>query len=390
MRELHGVAEEVVHDLFDLAAIGADFERRILDLHDELDVLAARLHPQERHRLVADRADLELLDAQFHLACLYLRQIEDLVDQLQQMPATREDVGHIVLLVLAERAGAGVEEKLREPDDGVEGRAQLVRHVRQELAFQRVGALQLEVRLLEFLVDDLQLLGALLDLALEIGVHPLDVLEVLLLLLQLVQIQLVGIVDEHAERQGQDERVDPETLQEVRHPERQRAAGEERWRRPEKVLVPYLEHVQATAERHHPRDAVRVDQIEHERRDHQSEQRHAAAALGAPPEHDVRVAGGEGRDDERRNVEQRAVELHARRADETQAADAGDGDEHRVCGAQQNHGGQDEGMRDRHLDAHPQLHGVRRHDGTDEGAHQQLCVAAEGAAGQDVEMYDPL
>ena len=45
-------------------------------------------------------------------------------------------------------------------------------------------------------------------------------------------------------------------------------------------------------------------------------------------------------------------------------------------------------MRDRHLDAHPQVHGVRRHDGADEGEHQKLGVEAEGAPVQDVEHDD--
>ena len=160
------------------------------------------------------------------------------------MAAARQNVRHVVPLILIEVPRAGVEQQLGEPDDRVQRGAQLVRHVREELAFQGVGPLQLEVGLLKLLVDDLELLGALLHLALEVRVHPLDVLEMLLLLLQLVEVELVRVVDEDAERQRQHKRIDAEALQEIRHPQGQRAAREERRRRPEEVLVPDPEQVQ--------------------------------------------------------------------------------------------------------------------------------------------------
>ena len=99
-------------------------------------MLAAGFDTQQRRRLLADRSDLELFGAQLHLASLDLRQIENLVDQLQEVSAARQDVRDVVLLILAESARAGVEQEFGEPDDGVQGRAQLMRHVRQKLALQ--------------------------------------------------------------------------------------------------------------------------------------------------------------------------------------------------------------------------------------------------------------
>ena len=83
MRELDRVAQEVVHRLLDLAAVCQDLETGLRDVGNELDVLAPRLHAQERHRLLDHRSDLELLQAESHLAGLNLRQVQDLVDQLQ-------------------------------------------------------------------------------------------------------------------------------------------------------------------------------------------------------------------------------------------------------------------------------------------------------------------
>src|SRR6187549_1489208 len=57
------------------------------------------------------------------------------------MFAAGQDVSQKFLLLRRARLDVAVEHQLRKPDDGVEGCAQLVRHVGQELAFQAVRLL---------------------------------------------------------------------------------------------------------------------------------------------------------------------------------------------------------------------------------------------------------
>jgi hypothetical protein len=77
-------------------------------------------------------------------------------------------------LLLAERMQGVVGEQLREADDGVERRAQLVAHGGQELALQPVGVHRLLAVQLEVLVLDLAEVGA--PLLLELAAAP-DVAE---------------------------------------------------------------------------------------------------------------------------------------------------------------------------------------------------------------------
>ncbi len=77
------------------------------------------------------------------LARLHLGEIEHVVDQLQEVPAAAQHVAEEILLLLLEGAHLFVVEQLGEADDGVERRAQLVRHVGQELRLVRAGPGQL-------------------------------------------------------------------------------------------------------------------------------------------------------------------------------------------------------------------------------------------------------
>ena len=75
-----------------------------------------------------ERGDLEL-----DLPGLDLRQVEHVVDQRQQVVAGREDVVEVLLLLLVDLAEQPLPQHLREADDRVQRRPQLVRHVGQEV-----------------------------------------------------------------------------------------------------------------------------------------------------------------------------------------------------------------------------------------------------------------
>ena len=74
---------------------------------------------------------------------LDLGEIEHGVDQLQQVLAGRVDLPEVVGELLGAEVGGVLLEHLAVADDGVERRAQLVRHVGQELGLVAVGDLEL-------------------------------------------------------------------------------------------------------------------------------------------------------------------------------------------------------------------------------------------------------
>ena len=95
------------------------FDRPLAHHHDAaLERLAQR-----------ERRDLEL-----DLPRLDLREVEDVVDEREQVVARREDVVEVLLLLLVDLAEHLLAQHLREAEDRVQRRPQLVRHVGEELA----------------------------------------------------------------------------------------------------------------------------------------------------------------------------------------------------------------------------------------------------------------
>ena len=92
-----------------------------------------------------------------HLAGFDLGQIEDVVDQREQVLAAAEDVADEAALLLGHLADQAVLEHLGEADDRVERRAQLVRHVGEELGLHPARVLELDVLLLQRLLEALEL-----------------------------------------------------------------------------------------------------------------------------------------------------------------------------------------------------------------------------------------
>ena len=76
---------------------------------------------------------------QFHPAGFDLGQIENVIDELEEMASAGEDVVAVFELAGVQVAKSFVGEDFRETHDGIKGRAQLVAHVRQELALGAIG-----------------------------------------------------------------------------------------------------------------------------------------------------------------------------------------------------------------------------------------------------------
>ena len=173
-RELHGVREQVEDHLPDPPLVARDDvdagDRCERDLDAVLQRALAHHHDAALERVLQrERRDLEL-----DLPGLDLGQVEDVVDQRQQVVARGEDVLEVLRLLLVELAEELLAEHLREADDRVQRRPQLVRHVGQELRLVPARRLELAALLVQLGECRLELAGPLLDLLLEARIGLLE------------------------------------------------------------------------------------------------------------------------------------------------------------------------------------------------------------------------
>jgi hypothetical protein len=87
---------------------------------------------------VKQRGQLHRFGDQIHLTSLDLGEIEQVVDQAKQVLAIVEDPALKQALLVGDRAVLGITQGVREVDDRVERRAQLVAHVGQETRFVEI------------------------------------------------------------------------------------------------------------------------------------------------------------------------------------------------------------------------------------------------------------
>ena len=128
--ELHGVVDQVGQDLPETQRIAEQmFRDRRRDVRQELEALVVGLLRRQRR----DRADHvvqpEVRGLDIEPAGLDLRKVEDVVDHGEQRRAGVVDLAHVVALLRGERR---LERQMRQADDGVHRRADLVAHVREE------------------------------------------------------------------------------------------------------------------------------------------------------------------------------------------------------------------------------------------------------------------
>ncbi len=125
----------------ELRGIGDDRGEAGLHVYGHRVVLALRERFHERPDLVQRLGHLELREGELHPAGFDLREVEDVVDDLQQQPPRSQDVLHVAVLLLVQGPEGLVLEHFREPDDRVQRRAKLVTHLRQELRLGPAGCL---------------------------------------------------------------------------------------------------------------------------------------------------------------------------------------------------------------------------------------------------------
>ena len=141
--ELDGVRQEVQEDLANLALVADKLPEAVVDRHVEPEPVAGRALADEDHGAPDGRREIEAGELQLHPPRLDLRQVQDVVDEREEMAARGEDVLDVLGLLVVELSEHALPEHLREADDRVERRAELVRHVGEELGLVAAGGLEL-------------------------------------------------------------------------------------------------------------------------------------------------------------------------------------------------------------------------------------------------------
>src|SRR5580700_4295967 len=96
--------------------------------------LACNQSTQNFANLMDQHFQIDKFREEVHLARFNFRQVEHVVDELEEMASTSQNITNTILLLSADRTNFVVKENLREADDRVERSTQLVRHVREKLA----------------------------------------------------------------------------------------------------------------------------------------------------------------------------------------------------------------------------------------------------------------
>ncbi len=116
-----------------LGRVGPDEVRLGQTLDPEAQAAVLRHGPDQRRRIVHERAQVHRLEAHLLTAGLHAREAQDLVDELEQVQRAREHVPELVPLVLRQRTRDLRLQQVRARDDRGERRLQLVRHHRKEV-----------------------------------------------------------------------------------------------------------------------------------------------------------------------------------------------------------------------------------------------------------------
>ena len=121
--------------------------------HSTFTVVAVlrRERADRLHHVLDQRRDRERLDVELHLARLDLGEVEDVVDEREQMPAGAQHALERLDLVVPLQVARVLVQHLGDADDGVQRRAQLVRHVGEKLRLVLARRLQLLALLLDLL-----------------------------------------------------------------------------------------------------------------------------------------------------------------------------------------------------------------------------------------------
>lgn len=164
--ELDRVGKQVAQDLPEPGVVREQVDRypgRRCD--GEVETLLRGHRLERRLDVVEELLQRDALRIEVHLVGLDLRQVEDVVDQLEQVAPGRVDDARVLDLLGREVAGRILGEQLGEDEQTVEWGPQFMTHVRQEFRLVRGRQRQLLGTVLELLPGLLDLQVLALDVA---------------------------------------------------------------------------------------------------------------------------------------------------------------------------------------------------------------------------------
>ena len=186
VRELERVREQVLDDLLQALGVGGHRRRQLRVAADEEVELLRLGHVAERAlHVAAQLVQAQLAHVHRDRARLDLRQVEDVVDEHEQVVARRVDRLRELHLLAGEVALGLRAQLVGEDQQRVERRAQLVRHVREELGLVLRGERQLVRLFLQVLAGLLHFRVLALHLLVLVGEQPRLLLQLLVGVLQL-------------------------------------------------------------------------------------------------------------------------------------------------------------------------------------------------------------
>ena len=154
--ELDGVGDDVGDDLAQAALVGARVRRGRLDVDLDLDALLLHERALRLGHVADELADVDVAELERDLAGGDGRNVDDLVDEVDEVRGRGEDDAYVLFLLVGEDLGAGIEQRAGAAEDAVERVAQLARDQRQEVGARLIGGLRFFERGLVLLQTRLQ------------------------------------------------------------------------------------------------------------------------------------------------------------------------------------------------------------------------------------------
>ena len=143
--EFDRIIEEIEQDLPETHAIAAQSLRnRRVDIDKQRQALFLRLQFSNRRDPGNQLVEIEGRRFELELAGFDLGEIEDVVDQILQVPAGAADFFQVVALL---RRQPGFQRQVRHADHGIDRRPDFVAHVREEIPLGPTGTFRLRPRL---------------------------------------------------------------------------------------------------------------------------------------------------------------------------------------------------------------------------------------------------
>src|SRR6185295_11299069 len=189
--ELDGVGQKILQDLLETLRIGMHESWQVLGkVHVERQILGLSHVPEIALDGVAQTGKGDLLDLHGDGTGLDFREIEDVVNEMEEVRSRGIDIARKFDLFVGKVASGISRELLAENEDGIERRAQLVGHVREELGLVLRRERQFSGLFLERAASLFDLSVFALDfgvlLGKQLGLHPQ-------LLIRLLEFRLAGL-----------------------------------------------------------------------------------------------------------------------------------------------------------------------------------------------------